>query len=218
MASASDPARCTTPRARSTSWISPTSARFATLFGRSSAARCTTSWPSTRRSRGSSFLARWAFAQDQMAATRREPGIGADGREVDAARPDRTPPSDADADDTIGPGGGRPHTARVGDDGLRRGRDRRALELQPARQPTRPTRPSCRASSAPGAMPRDRSFADCIWACRAAGGRRSREDASTFAARCAPAFRPAARRYRRVGCAAHGGRRDSFCWLTAVVR
>ena len=44
--------------------------------------------------------------QDQMPATRREPGTGADGRETDAARPRHAPPSDADADDAPGPGGG----------------------------------------------------------------------------------------------------------------
>ncbi len=46
-----------TPLVRSTSWISPTSARFATRFGPFSAGRWTRSRSSTRRSRSSSFPA-----------------------------------------------------------------------------------------------------------------------------------------------------------------
>jgi uncharacterized protein with von Willebrand factor type A (vWA) domain len=56
--------------------------------------------------------------QDQIPATRREPGAGAAGIETDAARPDRTSPSEADADDTLGPGGGRLTALESGSDGL----------------------------------------------------------------------------------------------------
>ncbi len=56
--------------------------------------------------------------QDQMPATRREPGTGADGTETAAARPGRTSPSDADAEDTLGPGGGRLTALESASDGL----------------------------------------------------------------------------------------------------
>ena len=106
MASASGLASCTTPLVRSTSSISPTSAPFATRCGPFSAARWTTSRSSTRRSRSSSFPAPRVLRQDQMPSTRREPGTDADGREADAQRARHAPPSDADADEASGPGGG----------------------------------------------------------------------------------------------------------------
>ncbi len=156
--------------------------------------------------------------QDQMPATRREPGTGADGREADAAARAPVAAISRRRGRRVRAGrrsdGPRSNRAAMGSKRRRSSRHRATARSTP----TRPTRPSCRASSAPGAMPRDRSFAGCIWACRAAGGRRIRDDASTFDARCAPAFRPAGRRCRRVGCAARGGRRGSCCWSTAAAR
>ncbi len=130
--------------------------------------------------------------QDQMASMRREPGTGADGRESDVHRARHAPLPGAEADEAFGLGDGPMTPLESTGDGLE--------------------------EAAPGAMPRDRSFAVCTSACRAAGGRRARDDASIFGARCGPACRPAAKRCRRVGCAALGGRRDSCCWSTAAAR
>jgi uncharacterized protein with von Willebrand factor type A (vWA) domain len=44
--------------------------------------------------------------QDQMPSERREPGMGAEGRDTDARRPRQPPPSGNDADETGGLGGG----------------------------------------------------------------------------------------------------------------
>jgi uncharacterized protein with von Willebrand factor type A (vWA) domain len=44
--------------------------------------------------------------QDQLPSRRSEPGVGADGRETDAERGLRAPPSDADAREASGPSGG----------------------------------------------------------------------------------------------------------------
>ena len=155
--------------------------------------------------------------QDQMPSTRREPG-------TERRRPRNGPPTRPPRSAIGRRRGRRVRTAggpmtplestAIGSKRRRSSRHRATARSTP----TRPTRPSCRASSAPGAMPRDRSFAGCISACRAAGGRRAGDDASTFGARCGPACRPAARRCRRAGCAARGGRRDSCCWSTAAAR
>ena len=205
------------PLVRSTSWISPTSAPSATPFGPFSAARWTRSRSSTPRSRSSSFPAPRVFARIRCPPRGESPGRTPTAATRTSQPARHASPSAADADDASGPGGGPMaplESAAMGSKRRRSSRHRATARSTP----TPPTRPSCRASSAPGAMPRDRSFAGCISACRAAGGRRLGDDASTFDARCAPAFRPAARRCRRVGCAAHGGRRDSCCWSTAAAR
>ena len=110
--------------------------------------------------------------QDQMPATRREPGTGADGSETDDRARGPSAPSDADADDAPGAWWRTARTARVGQRWARRGRGSSPGRATARSRPTRPTRSSCRASSARGAMPRDRSCAACTSACRAAGGRR----------------------------------------------
>lgn len=56
--------------------------------------------------------------QDQMPSTRREPGTNADGRETDAQRPRHAPPSEADADEASGPGGGPMTPLESSGDGL----------------------------------------------------------------------------------------------------
>jgi uncharacterized protein len=56
--------------------------------------------------------------QDQTPATSREPATGANGGETDAARPGRTPPFDADADEAPGPGGGQLGPLESTSDGL----------------------------------------------------------------------------------------------------
>ena len=123
-----------TPLARSTSWISPTSAPFATRFGPSSPARWTTSRSSTRRSRSSSFPAPPVFRRIRCPPRGGSPGPDADGSETDAARARRAL--------AIGRRRGRSGSGRAAVRSprssrrrwARRGGDRRAIELQPARR------------------------------------------------------------------------------------
>ncbi len=206
-----------TPLVRSTSWISPTRAPSAMRFGPSSPARWTTSRPSTRRSRSSSFR-----APPLLPRIRCPPRAGNRGPAPTAARP--RPRARAR----------RPHRTPTPVKGSSRVAARSPRSSRPTPGPKRPrlsfdratvrsrlTRPphsSCRALTARGAKRRDRSFAGCTSACRAAGGRRSGDDDSTSDARCGQACRPAATRGRRGGSAALGGRRESCCSSTAAAR
>ena len=89
MAFTSGPASCTTPRARSTSSISPTSAPFATPFGPILGGTLDDVTVFDAAFTQFFFPGPAGVRQDQMPSTRREPGTDADGRATDArhARP-----------------------------------------------------------------------------------------------------------------------------------
>ena len=173
---------------------------------------------STRRSRSSSFPAPRVFARIRCPPRGGSPGPTPTAARRTPQHARHAPPSAADADEASGRGRRSDDAARVERRWARRGGDLRAIELQPARR-RRGRR--ARVAARRARLARCRAIVRSPAASRpvaplAAGD--AGDDASTFDARCAPACRPAARRCRRAGCAARGGRRDSCCWSTAAAR